>query len=197
MPKLRGAYVELFDAALTLGPRLPRACADDVLLWAVAAASHVRLTRGVGGSGGSGSAGCTVGSNVEAGAEVGATAPPAGASGSGGDGRVSQGAQDLERLGDALCVLRAEKLGQGAPASGTRVGGTLVGGALARDVCLRRVFEALEAANARIKQPWARPHTVRALLLAKELGAHVWTPKERVVIDSWVSTARARGMLGQ
>lgn len=183
LPKLRAAYEELFESAAPHAAHMPPALADDVALWALAAATHTRL---IGGGAG----------------------PPSKDHGGRG-AALQQLAHALRRLADES---RGGSGGSGGGSgsgsgsgsgggSGAHVGGcgasggsaAPIGGMLARDACVQRAFEALEAANGLIKEEWARGHVLEALGLAQALGAALWKPSERAAIQKWLSTARARG----
>ena len=88
-----------------------------------------------------------------------------------------------EQLCDVLRRLRDER-----SRGGREAGGNL------RESSLKLLYEVLEVAYGLTRHAWARPRALEALALAKELGAHVWGPRERAAIDKWLSTARARGI---
>ena len=182
LPKLRASFAALFDAALVqLDERFPPTLAADLSLWAMAAATHPRLTK------------------PEHALNASSFEPPA-----------AQLCDALRRLVDErekrkLGGLQAAAggggqagggLAGGGQSGGSQVGGNqpsegLAGGSL-REPCLRLAFELLEAVNGLAKQPWARERSLQALALAKELGTHCWLTRERLAIDKMLSTARAR-----
>ena len=97
-------------------------------------------------------------------------------------------------LCDALRRLAAERGSRAVAANDDGADARSAAGGRLREPILRQCFEMIEALNRLAKQPWAQPHALEALRLARELNP-LWTAKERAAIASWLSTARARGLL--